>query len=75
MPLTQVNGGKLITVEANKTAEETAPPDDRSAPTAQCRLCGQVLGHGFVDLGMSPPCESYLTVEQLNQMVYAMGLS
>src|SRR5205807_2208114 len=26
------------------------------------------LRHQFVDLGMSPLCESYLTVDQLNQM-------
>lgn len=32
-----------------------------------CRLCGAQLTHTFVDLGMSPPCESYLTAEQLDQ--------
>ena len=58
----------LITAQAADTAQQPAPPDNRRTPTAQCRLCGQVLRHGFVDLGMSPPCESYLTVEQLNQM-------
>jgi SAM-dependent methyltransferase len=33
-----------------------------------CRFCGWSLTHTFVDLGMSPLCESFLTVEQLNQM-------
>ncbi len=33
-----------------------------------CRFCGTTLEHTFVDLGMSPLCESYLTPEQLNQM-------
>lgn len=33
-----------------------------------CRLCGEPLQRTFVDLGMSPLCESYLAVEQLNQM-------
>ena len=33
-----------------------------------CRFCGENLRHTFVDLGMSPLCESYLSVEQLNQM-------
>jgi len=33
-----------------------------------CRFCGSILHHTFVDLGMSPLCESYLTAEQLNQM-------
>jgi hypothetical protein len=36
-----------------------------SAPS--CRLCGAPLTHTFVDLGMSPPCESYLSRDQLNQ--------
>ncbi|MGH8001737.1 MAG: methyltransferase domain-containing protein [Brasilonema sp.] len=33
-----------------------------------CRFCGSTLKHTFVDLGMSPLCESYVTSEQLNQM-------
>lgn len=32
-----------------------------------CRLCGTELTHTFVDLGMSPPCESYLTAQQADQ--------
>jgi SAM-dependent methyltransferase len=36
-----------------------------SAP--RCRLCATELTHTFVDLGMSPPCESYLTSEQLDR--------
>ena len=35
---------------------------------ARCRFCGSALHHTFVDLGMSPPCESYLSPEQLNEM-------
>jgi hypothetical protein len=35
---------------------------------AHCRFCGAPLRHTFVDLGMSPLCESYLSVDQLNQM-------
>lgn len=35
---------------------------------AFCRFCGSELSHTFVDLGMSPLCESYLSYEQLNQM-------
>jgi 2-polyprenyl-3-methyl-5-hydroxy-6-metoxy-1,4-benzoquinol methylase len=30
--------------------------------------CGTPLRHTFVDLGMSPLCESYLSAEKLNQM-------
>lgn len=33
-----------------------------------CRFCSTPLQHIVVDLGMSPLCESYLSVEQLNQM-------
>jgi hypothetical protein len=33
-----------------------------------CRFCGTFLEHTFVDLGMSPLCESYRTAGQLNQM-------
>jgi hypothetical protein len=32
----------------------------------KCRLCSAKLQHTFVDLGMSPPCESYLTSSQLD---------
>ena len=35
---------------------------------AQCRFCGNALTHTFVDLGMSPLCESYVKAEALNQM-------
>jgi SAM-dependent methyltransferase len=31
-----------------------------------CRLCGQPLTETFVDLGMSPLCESYLTADRLD---------
>jgi SAM-dependent methyltransferase len=34
----------------------------------KCRLCGAPLRRTFVNLGMSPLCESYLTAPQLNQM-------
>jgi len=35
---------------------------------ATCRFCKTELRHTFVDLGMSPLCESYLRQDQLNQM-------
>jgi hypothetical protein len=38
-----------------------------SVPTARsCRLCGAALEHNFVDLGMSPLCESFLAAGQLD---------
>ena len=33
-----------------------------------CRFCGSTLQRTFVDLGMAPLCESYLTLDQLDQM-------
>ena len=36
-----------------------------SAP--RCRLCSAELDHTFVDLGLSPPCETYPTADQLDQ--------
>src|SRR6202789_90270 len=33
-----------------------------------CRLCGAGLKHTFVDLGMSPLCESFLEPWQLDNM-------
>src|SRR4051794_19758265 len=35
---------------------------------ATCRFCGSALRHTFTDLGMSPPCESFLAADQLNRM-------
>ena len=32
----------------------------------ECRLCGAVLTTTFVDLGMSPPCETYLAAGDLD---------
>lgn len=36
--------------------------------TAKCRFCDHPLTHTFVDLGMSPLSNRYLTTEQLHQM-------
>src|ERR1700689_3754345 len=33
----------------------------------RCRLCGAQLTHTFVDLGMSPLCESYVPQERLDE--------
>lgn len=39
-----------------------------ASPLGQCRLCGRPLRRTFVDLGMSPLCESFLEQEQLDAM-------
>lgn len=50
-----------------KTEELLANPSTHQH-RARCRCCGTPLRHTFVDLGMSPPCESYRTAEQANEM-------
>jgi 2-polyprenyl-3-methyl-5-hydroxy-6-metoxy-1,4-benzoquinol methylase len=48
------------------TATELTP--STHARERACRFCGSNRLHTFVDLGMSPLCESYLTAEQLDAM-------
>ena len=43
-------------------------PEPRSGSGARCRHCGEFLETTFVDLGMSPLCESFVPPEQLNTM-------
>lgn len=48
-----------------ETRRETGGRD----PSANlCRFCATPLKHTFVDLGMSPLCESYVSAAQLNQV-------
>jgi 2-polyprenyl-3-methyl-5-hydroxy-6-metoxy-1,4-benzoquinol methylase len=49
-------------------SEDTQAVNISSTNTGHCRFCGASLRNTFVDLGMSPLCESYLSAEQLNQM-------
>jgi SAM-dependent methyltransferase len=48
--------------------QTTALADQPLVPGMTCRLCGHMADRLFVDLGMSPLCESFLGAEQLNQM-------
>ncbi len=50
-------------------ASSSAPPTlPHSATARPCRICGTPLETTFVDLGMSPLCESFLAGDQLDQM-------
>jgi SAM-dependent methyltransferase len=49
-----------------RQAAPAAAHGDR--PPRICRLCEAPLTRTFVDLGMSPLCESFLTVDQADQM-------
>ena len=51
---------------ALEEAAPTANMTKRISTIARCRFCQAPLNHTFVDLGMSPLCESYLTSDQLN---------
>ena len=42
--------------------------EDPGQSRRTCRFCGSRLVHTFVDLGMSPLCETYLRPEQLNEL-------
>jgi hypothetical protein len=46
----------------------SAAPSAPRATNPLCRLCGEPLRHTFVDLGMSPLCESFLDAAELNRM-------
>jgi 2-polyprenyl-3-methyl-5-hydroxy-6-metoxy-1,4-benzoquinol methylase len=47
---------------------ESSMKNEKSSNIPCCRFCGTVLCYVFVDLGMSPLCESYVSADQLNQM-------
>jgi hypothetical protein len=50
-------------------AEKASRQADAEQSTGSCcRFCDAALKHAFVDLGMSPLCESYVSAERKNQM-------
>src|SRR5216110_3346104 len=55
-----------MSTSSRATASPVATP--AAAPVPVCRFCRTPLRHTFVDLGMSPLCESYLRADQLNEM-------
>jgi hypothetical protein len=52
----------------NIQAVEIVRDQNTARRNVSCRLCGSRLRHTLVDLGMSPPCESFLQGDQLDQM-------
>ena len=57
----QVSHADILT-----TAADGALAAEGTKPT--CRFCGAALRHTFVDLGMSPLCESYVPADRVNAM-------
>jgi SAM-dependent methyltransferase len=45
-----------------------ARPAEMQAGRPSCRFCGTGLRHSFVDLGLSPLCQTVITPEQLGRM-------
>ena len=57
------------TTHANTLTDDAADGAltlDPAVPT--CRFCGAALRHTFVDLGMSPLCESYVPADRVSAM-------
>src|SRR5215813_12731432 len=50
------------------TTSRTESPTVGSAALSVCRFCSADLRHTFVDLGMSPLCESYVPADRANAM-------
>src|SRR5579871_3818225 len=48
--------------------ENSSPSTPGSARSPKCRFCSQGLSKVFVDLGMSPLCQTHISPEQLNTM-------
>src|SRR2546423_13451017 len=49
-------------------ADHRSHASHASHTSARCRFCGDVLTTTFVDLGMSPLCESYVAAADVNRM-------
>lgn len=48
-------------------AQPTTPVARGGAGATHCRFCGTALERTFVNLGMAPPCERFLTADQLEE--------
>ena len=59
----------MSTTFTDAMVQQTMPSEHADpASRVRCRFCSEPLRHTFVDLGMSPLCESYVSASQLNQM-------
>jgi SAM-dependent methyltransferase len=54
-----------MNVKANRAAVDS---ETHGAVAPSCRFCGHSLKVTFVDLGMSPPCQTHIEPHQLNHM-------
>jgi C-methyltransferase C-terminal domain/Putative zinc binding domain/Methyltransferase domain len=52
----------------NDQLSDPSPGASSAISKAMCRFCNNPLAHTFVDLGMSPLCQTHITPAQLNAM-------
>jgi len=61
-----------VSRQLEKTLDLSSSPADEAAVARRrpftCRFCGTALRNTFVDLGMSPLCQTHITVDQLHEM-------
>jgi C-methyltransferase C-terminal domain/Putative zinc binding domain/Methyltransferase domain len=64
----KINESKVSELNTSEAKTGEAKTSEASGKFGICRFCKAELKHTFVDLGMSPLCESFLRPEQVNQM-------
>lgn len=60
--------GDLLVVTKSHEAHSAQPAESVGGPSPRCRFCAAPLTHRFVDLGMSPLCQTHIEPHQLNHM-------
>ncbi len=55
-----------MSTDCQPTANRLPTDEEDHVARLLCRLCSATLTETFVDLGMSPPCESYLSADDLD---------
>src|SRR6266436_1123280 len=58
----------MIEAPEMEHAELTPEQTEKTTATPRCLFCKAPLRRTFVDLGMSPLCESYVAADELNRM-------
>jgi len=67
--MNSIGHNQSSTIDTSSELRTAKTKAERTAPVSfLCRFCNNRVQHTFIDLGMSPLCESYLTVQQLNEM-------
>lgn len=55
------------TTTPREVTSDFVVPSSSPTPRRRCRFCGSALADVFVDLGMSPLCESFLSADDLDR--------